>query len=98
MKIFLFIDALGWDIVGKTGFLQDLLPHRREVSMQFGYSCSAIPTILSGKRPDEHGHLGLFAYAPEKSPFKKLAAFMRLLRPKSFWSRGRVRGWLSRLV
>ncbi len=46
MKIFLFIDALGWDIVGKTGFLQDLLPHRREVSMQFGYSCSAIPTIL----------------------------------------------------
>ena len=98
MKIFLFIDALGWDIVGKTGFLQDLLPHRREVSMQFGYSCSAIPTILSGKRPDEHGHLGLFAYAPEKSPFKKLAAFMRLLRPKSFWSRGRVRGWLSRFA
>ena len=98
MKIFLFIDALGWDIVGKTGFLQDLLPHRREVSMQFGYSCSAIPTILSGKRPDEHGHLGLFAYAPEKSPFKKLAAFMRLLRPKSFWTRGRVRGWLSRFA
>ena len=53
MKIFLFIDALGWDIVGKTGFLQDILPHRREMTMQFGYSCSAIPTILSGKRPDE---------------------------------------------
>ncbi len=98
MKVFLFIDALGWDIVGKTRYLADLLPHRREVTMQFGYSCSAIPTILSGKRPDEHGHLGLFAYAPEKSPFRTLAAFMRLLRTKSFWSRGRVRGWLSRLA
>ena len=98
MKIFLFIDALGWDIVGKTGYLADLLPHRREMTMQFGYSCSAIPTILSGKRPDEHGHLGLFAYAPGKSPFRALAAFMRLLRPKSFWSRGRVRGWLSRFA
>ena len=32
MRIFLFIDALGWDIVGKTGFLQDLLPHRREMT------------------------------------------------------------------
>lgn len=98
MKIFLFIDALGWDIVGKMGYLADLLPHRREMTLQFGYSCSAIPTILSGKRPDEHGHLGLFAYAPGKSPFRALAAFMRLLRPKSFWSRGRVRGWLSRFA
>ena len=98
MRIFLFIDALGWDIVGKTGYLHDILPHRREATMQFGYSCTAIPTILSGKRPAEHGHLGLFAYAPGRSPFKGLAAFMRLLRPKSFWSRGRVRGWLSRFA
>ena len=98
MKIYLFIDALGWDIVAPTKYLEDLLPHRREMTMQFGYSCSAIPTILSGKRPSEHGHLGLFAYAPEKSPFKKVAAFMQLLRPKSFWSRGRVRGWLSRFT
>lgn len=98
MKIFLFVDALGWDIVGKTGYLEDLLPHRRETTMQFGYSCSAIPTILSGKRPAEHGHLGLFAYAPGRSPFRRFAAFLRLLRPRSFWSRGRVRGWLSRLA
>ncbi|MBE6382761.1 MAG: alkaline phosphatase family protein [Lentisphaerae bacterium] len=98
MRIFLFIDALGWDIVGKTDYLRDLLPHRRAVTMQFGYSSSAIPTILSGVRPDRHGHLGLFAFAPERSPFKRVAAFMRLLRPKSFWNRGRVRGWLSRAV
>ena len=95
MNIFLFIDALGWDIVGKTGYLRDIMPYRREIDMQFGYSCSAIPTILSGKRPSEHGHLGLFAFAPGRSPFRRVAAFMRLLRPRFFWDRGRVRGWLS---
>ncbi len=98
MKIFLFIDALGWDIVGKTGYLADILPYRRETTMQFGYSCSAIPTILSGKRPAEHGHLGLFEFAPERSPFRLVAAVMRLMRPKSLWNRGWVRGWLSRIV
>ena len=98
MKIFLFVDALGWDIAGESGYLADLLPYRREITMQFGYSCSAIPTILSGKRPAEHGHLGLFEFAPERSPFRGLARFMRLLRPRSFWNRGRVRGWLSRFA
>ncbi len=98
MKIFLFIDALGWDLVGESGYLADILPHRREVETHFGYSFSAIPTILSGRRPSEHRHLGLFAYAPDRSPFKRVAAFMRMLRPRSLWNRGRVRGWLSRFV
>lgn len=93
--IFVFVDALGWDVVEPTDFLRDVLPHRKPMTMQFGYSCSAIPTILSGKRPAEHGHLGLFRYAPDASPFRGVARVMRLLRPKAFWSRGRVRGWLS---
>lgn len=96
--VFVFVDALGWDVVEPTDFLCDLLPHRKPMTMQFGYSCSAIPTILSGKRPDEHGHLGLFRYAPDASPFHGVARAMRLLRPRSFWDRGRVRGWLSRGV
>ena len=96
--IFLFVDALGWDVVEPTDFLRDLLPHRKPMTMQFGYSCSAIPTILSGRRPETHGHLGLFRYAPESSPFRGVARAMRRLRPKSFWNRGRVRGWLSRAV
>lgn len=97
-EIFVFVDALGWDVVEPTDFLRDTLPHRKSMTMQFGYSCSAIPTILSGRRPDEHGHLGLFRYAPDESPFKGVARMMRLLRPKSFWNRGRIRGWLSRAV
>lgn len=96
--VFLFVDALGWDLVSVTNYLSELLPYRREVTMQFGYSCSAIPTILTGKRPETHGHLGLFRYSPADSPFKKIAKFGWLLHPKSFWDRGRVRGHLSKLV
>ena len=98
VEIFLFIDAFGWELVKRTGFMADALPYRRNIEMQFGYSSTAIPTILSGKTPAEHGHLGLFRFAPETSPFKALAKIAPLMRPKSFWSRGRVRNVLSKLV
>ena len=48
IEIFLFIDALGWKIINDHKFMTDLLPHRKKIFMQFGYSSSAIPTILSG--------------------------------------------------
>ncbi len=98
VEIFLFIDALGWELVERSGFMKERLPYRRKIEMQFGYSSTAIPTILSGKTPAEHGHLGLFRFAPEASPFKALARIAPLLWPASFWNRGRVRNLLSRLV
>ena len=98
VKVFVFVDALGWKQVEKYGFLKDLLPHRREIEMQFGYSCTAIPTILTGERPSVHGHLAFYDYAPEKSPFRKMRWLAPFLRPKSFWRRGRVRNQLSKLV
>ena len=98
VKVFVFVDALGWEQVEKYDFLRDLLPNRRRIEMQFGYSCTAIPTILTGKRPDEHGHLAFYDWAPEKSPFRKMRWLAPLLRPKSFWRRGRVRNQLSKLI
>ncbi|MBO7684174.1 MAG: alkaline phosphatase family protein [Kiritimatiellae bacterium] len=98
VKVFVFIDALGWKQAERYGFLTDLLPHRRKIEMQFGYSCTAIPTILTGKRPDEHGHLAFYDWAPERSPFKAMRFVAPFLRPRGFWSRGRVRNVLSRLV
>ena len=50
--VFLFIDALGWELVQRTNFMSEKLPFRRKIEMQFGYSSTAIPTILSGKTPD----------------------------------------------
>lgn len=98
VKVFVFVDALGWRQAEKYGFLTDLLPHRRAVEMQFGYSCTAIPTILTGARPAVHGHLAFYDYAPARSPFKAMRFLAPLLRPRAFWRRGRVRGWLSKLV
>ena len=96
--IFLFIDALGWEVVEQTGFLQNLLPYRRKVAMQFGYSSSAIPTILSGQPPAVHKHLGLFRFAPPQSPFRWMRWLSPLLKPASLWNRGRVRNCLSKLL
>jgi len=98
VKVFVFVDALGWEQVEKYSFLKDLLPNRRKIEMQFGYSCTAIPTILTGERPESHGHLAFYDWAPDKSPFRKMRWVAPLLRPRSFWSRGRVRNILSRLV
>ena len=98
IELFLFIDALGWKIVNDHKFLEDLLPYRKKIMMQFGYSSSAIPTILSGKTPAEHGHLGLFRFAPDCSPFKTFSKFAWLFKPAGFWNRGRVRHHLSKLL
>ena len=98
VKGFVFVDALGWKQVERYGFLRDLLPNRRKIEMQFGYSCTAIPTILTGERPSVHGHLAFYDYAPEKSPFRKMRWLAPFLRPKSFWRRGRVRHQLSKLI
>lgn len=98
IEIFLFVDALGWKIVNDHDFLADLLPHRRRIQMQFGYSSSAIPTILSGRTPAEHGHLGMFRFAPEDSPFRGISRYAWLFRPRRFWDRGRVRHHLSRIL
>ncbi len=98
VKAFVFVDALGWKQVQKYRFLEDLLPHRRSIEMQFGYSCTAIPTILTGQPPAVHGHLAFYDYAPERSPFKAARFIAPFMRPESFWRRGRVRNVLSRFV
>ena len=98
VKVFVFVDALGWEQTERYGFLRDLLPNRRKIEMQFGYSCTAIPTILTGERPSSHGHLAFYDYAPEKSPFKAMRWLAPFLRPRSFWNRGRVRHQLSKLI
>lgn len=72
VHVFVLIDALGWPVVSKLDFLSDLLPHRRPLRTILGYSSGAIPTILTGRVPAEHGHWNLFYYDPVGSPFRWL--------------------------
>src|SRR5439155_1478693 len=72
LRVVVLIDAFGWEIAQRLGFLSDALPHRAPVRTVLGYSSGAIPTMLTGKSPAEHGHWNLFYYDPEGSPFRCL--------------------------
>ena len=96
LKIVVFIDAFGWEIYKKYGFLNDLLTNQKRVEMQFGYSSAAIPTILTGKSPEEHEHFNLFYYSPTKSPFRYLSWPLQYILPRRIETNWRVRSILSR--
>lgn len=90
------IDACGWEIVKNDPFLQSLAPERKKLSSVFGYSSTCVPSILSGRWPDEHRNWCYFVYDPKNSPFK----FLRPLRwlPTALTSRRIFRRWLTKLV
>jgi predicted AlkP superfamily pyrophosphatase or phosphodiesterase len=72
LHVFVLVDALGWRLLEGRDFLEDLLPHRQPLRTVLGYSSGAIPTLLTGRPPAEHGHWNLFYYDPEGSPFRWL--------------------------
>jgi hypothetical protein len=69
LSIYVLVDALGWEIVRGRPFLDDVLVDRRWLVTILGYSSGAIPTLLSGRWPSEHGHWNLFYHSPASSPF-----------------------------
>ncbi|MDD3535768.1 MAG: alkaline phosphatase family protein [Candidatus Cloacimonetes bacterium] len=96
LAMYVFIDALGWEIYQKYGFMKELAPTCQRLKTTFGFSSAADPSILTGRYPDEHTHWSSFMYDPEHSPFK-LLKYLELL-PSSLADRGRVRHYLSRLI
>jgi hypothetical protein len=96
LSLFVFIDALGWELSQRHAFLDGLTTVRSPLATIFGYSSTCDPTILTGKLPREHGHFAFFTYNPAQSPFRHY----RMLRvlPKSIMDRGRIRGKLSRVM
>src|ERR1035438_1223152 len=77
VQIFVLIDALGWEYIEGNEFLDEFLPYRTPLQTVLGFSSGAIPTILTGLRPAQHGHWNLFYYDPKGSPF-------RWMRPLTF--------------
>lgn len=87
ISVFVLVDALGWELIKDRDLLRDVLPYQREVETVFGFSSAAIPSILTGMLPREHGHWNLFLYDPENSPFR-FAKPLQLL--PSSWINSRV--------
>jgi hypothetical protein len=96
LPLFVFIDACGWEIIKNDPFCNSVAPNRRRLESVFGYSSACVPSILSGRWPDEHRNWCYFVYDPKRSPFKVLKPLQWL--PKAITSRRIVRRWLSKLV
>src|SRR5207244_2229095 len=92
LPLFVFIDACGWEIIKRDPFMGEAAPHRRQLRSVFGYSSACIPSILSGRYPNEHRNWSYFVYDPPHSPFKSLK-WLQVL-PNALTGRRRVRRWL----
>ncbi len=81
LSIHVLVDALGWDLLRGRRFLDDVLTDRRPLVTILGYSSGAIPSLLSGRYPGQHGHWNLFYRAPGRSPFRWTRPLGRLPAP-----------------
>ncbi len=105
-QLILLVDALGWLTVERTRFLAERLPFRRRLTTVFGYSSTAVPSLLTGAWPVEHGHWFLFRRAFGRSPFREAGLVARLgglgdrwrvrVRLQEHWRRrANIRGYFS---
>jgi len=77
--IFVLIDGLGWEWVNAAAMLRDVLPYRRQLETVLGFSAGALPSILTGRRPNEHGRFTMYQRAMNgDSPFHRLGWFCSL--------------------
>ena len=81
LKVFLFSDALGYELAQHYDFMENELPYRHPVRTQLGYSSAAVPTILSGEPPTVHGHFSFFCRTGQY-PFWFFRYLHPFLRPK----------------
>jgi hypothetical protein len=96
LSLFIMVDACGWEIVKDHPFLEKVAPHRRKLESVFGYSSTCVPSILSGRWPDEHRNWCYFVYNPAESPFRSLR-WLRWL-PTAVTSRRIFRRYLTKFV
>ena len=81
LSIYVLVDALGWEVLRNRPFLDDLWAERRWLVTILGYSSGAIPTLLTGQTPSQHGHWNLIYRDPARSPFGWTRPLGRLPRP-----------------
>jgi len=94
----LLVDALGYELAGRTPGFADALSHRRRLETILGFSSGALPTLFTGRMPVEHGRWLMYRRARPgcPTPFAGFHHLGRLpLRLRRSWKLSR---WLTRLV
>lgn len=94
LDLFVFSDALGWELVKRHAFAEKWLPVRLPCRTLPGYSCTCDPTILTGAQPDAHKHFSFFVKAARSSPFSSLR-FLSFI-PHKLAGHHRIRNRVSR--
>ena len=69
LSLFVFIDALGWEIFSEHGLCEKDWQTAGPLESVLGYSCTCDPTILTGEMPDRHRHFSFFFKQADASPF-----------------------------
>jgi predicted AlkP superfamily pyrophosphatase or phosphodiesterase len=95
-SIFFFIDAMGAEVVRDQPVIRDLAEHFKPLRSVFGYSSACVPSILTGRFPEEHLHWSYFTYRGPGTGLK-IPLWVRLM-PPALRDRGRVRSKLSKPV
>ncbi|HXV13736.1 MAG TPA: alkaline phosphatase family protein, partial [Candidatus Krumholzibacteria bacterium] len=85
---------LGWEIAERFGFGRDEFVTRTPLGTVLGYSSAAIPSLLSGTTPAEHGSWSMFKRAEGRGSFAFLERFPRLPHALEW----RARRWVRRLA
>ena len=80
LSIYVLVDALGWEVIRDRPFLDDLWAERRWLVTILGYSSGAIPSLLTGQTPSQHGHWNLLYRDAARSPFAWTRPLGRLPR------------------
>ena len=95
----IFIDSYGYELIKMYGNLLDEVTESYPLEMQFGYSATAIPTILTGKEPFEHGQFTFFyRHFEGNSIFKFFDSIWFKMIPNMVSKRRRFRVLLSRIL
>ncbi|MGK0176256.1 MAG: hypothetical protein ACJAYS_000341 [Lentimonas sp.] len=97
LHLFIFADALGWELVQQYDILKSVAPIQKKCETLFGYSATCDPTILTGVSPTEHRHFSFFVKCdPADSPFKNMRYLSWL--PDRLGGYHKLRNRLSRYV
>ena len=94
--LIVFVDALGPLQLEAAGGLGGL-PYRGQLRGILGYSCGALPTLLTGAPPARHGRMCLFAQASQGEGVLAPLALLGLL-PRVVHERSRLRRFAARML
>src|SRR3989475_9130802 len=81
LSIYVLVGALVGALGRGRPSLDDVLIDKRWLVTILGYSSGAIPSLLSGRYPSQHGHWNLFYRSPAASPFRWTRPLGRLPKP-----------------